>query len=72
MSYSMHVPCGYVYLCVCVLVCVCVCMCVRMCVCMYVCIKLRVVKIHSTIQRSRPFLYAIPYFDPILPSIAMH
>ena len=35
------------------------CDCVFLCVSVCVCIKLRVVKINSTIERSQPFLYAI-------------
>ena len=54
-------------MCLCVYVCVCVCVFAIACflnVCypVHVCINLCVVKIHSTIQRSRPFLYAIPLF----------
>ena len=44
-------------------------LCVYLCVFMCVSIKHCVVTIHSSIQRSQPFLFAIPYFDPTLPSL---
>ena len=53
--------CVFVYVSVCL--CACICM-LSVCVCypVHLCINLCVIIIHSTIQRSRPFLYAIPWF----------
>ena len=56
--------CLYVCLCACVCVCAFACF-LHVCYPVHVCINLMnlcVVKIHSIIQRSRPFLYAIPWF----------
>ena len=53
--------CVFVYVSVCLCACI-VCflyVCVTLCMCVF---NLCVIIIHSTIQWSRPFLYAIPWF----------
>ena len=55
--------CVFVSVCVCDFVSVCVSVCVHLyafCMCLYMCVLTCV--FHSTIQRSGPFLYTIPWF----------